>query len=879
MLSAAMVISALSGLGSGIKRAEALEAGTLLINEVCTGNEGENNNLVDVVDSKGKYADWIELYNPGDEAVALGGLFVTDDSAVLDKAALPDDAVVPAGGYYVVYCGKNIVKDDYPDKAVALFGLSADGETLTLSDGENIVDVVEVPSLAKDETYARIPSAGEDFAVCTPSAGEANSADYKVVHPVAAPVFSRDSGTFVVAFTLSITAEDGADIYYTTDGSIPDTSSQKYTKSFYVTNRTDEANDLSAVKRNLLTDRYWSGATSPTVKVDKGTVIRAIAVKGGVSSPVSTASYFVGIRNSTYSNVPIISIVTDRDNLFDDDIGIYLLKNCQQRGSDWERACHIDYIENEQVVFSQDCGLRIQGGYSRTDYQKSFRLYAREAYGDSKFRYPFFGELESRDGEGRAVDEFETIVLRNGGNDANYCKFKDALLQSMVQDMNYATQASRPVIAFINGEYWGIYTMQEDYSDAYVKDHYDIKKKNVVMIKPDSMNNNVPKVEEGNDSDLELWTATDEWVRQADLTDEAQYGVFEEMFDTESLAEYFAFETYITNEDWAGKNWCVYRSREADEGNPDYSDCKWRFMVYDVEMGAYLWSNPGESPVNNKLMQMYYSGKDNKDTVAVILYKAFQNPEFRRLYLEALEKTAEHMSSENYQTKLEEYKAQYMDNLTKYFQRFPTGASVNDANTCIGWMNDFFIGKSSLRSREEYMPIMAASLEALTRYETLKKNGLEMDSTSTNAYNDVVNKSKRTTKNNYDATQLENSINTLEAALDALNPEIGDTGLEAYTLFTQKTEVTDGKYAQRWLMIVPESYAATLSDAEFTVRNVTDKNWADDGIRVRATTCCYTSVSAAGETMTMPDGYVVLAYAIKNIPENIELRASLENHK
>ena len=47
----------------------------IVINEVCTGNKGANSNLTGVVDSKGEYCDWIELYNPSDHASDLTGLY------------------------------------------------------------------------------------------------------------------------------------------------------------------------------------------------------------------------------------------------------------------------------------------------------------------------------------------------------------------------------------------------------------------------------------------------------------------------------------------------------------------------------------------------------------------------------------------------------------------------------------------------------------------------------------------------------------------------------------------------------------------------------------------------------------------------------------
>lgn len=738
----------------------------IVINEVCTGNEGGNSNLTDVIDSKGKYCDWIELYNPSDHESDLTGLYITDDDTDLTQAKIPDGTKIASKGYLIIYCGKNIVDSDYPGIVSAKFGLSADGEKLILSDGTNAVDTFEVPGLNKDMTWARFPSGGKDAFLSYPTPGSENT-ESALVKAIDSPTFSRKSGAFTDSFELTISAVDGAKIYYTTDGSTPTESSTEYTGAITVKNRTSEPNVLAAMDKSLFSDRYGSGR--PTVNVDKATVIRAIAVKDGQVSAASTASYFVGITNKTYSDVAIMSIVTDNDNLFDPATGIYMLQNVNNRGKEWERPVHIDFIENNTAVLSQDCGMRIQGGYSRTDYQKSLRFYARESYGEDKFNYPLIPNLTSRDGEGRVIDSFEKFVLRNGGNDANYVKFKDTMLQSMVSEMDFATQSGRPCIAFINGEYWGLYTLQEDYTDDYVKSHYDVKKKNVVIIKPDSQNNNVPKVDEGEDEDITLWTDTISWINSCDLTDEKQYEQFKTMFDVNNLADYFAVETYITNEDWCGKNWSVWRSREADSNNPDYTDCKWRFMLYDTEMGAYLWGNKGESPQNNKLIQIYEAGKKYNDPIAVILYKAMQNSEFKNMLKESMKEAAEKYDKEIYKSVLESYKASYYPNLQKYFDRFPTGSGMWSADQCIGWMNDFFLGTNSLPARQDYYETMLRTVDLFQIYDRMDTSKIPSDKLNTikSAYN----------KANSYVTRTGTSASTQKKYLDALEEALADADL------------------------------------------------------------------------------------------------------
>ncbi|MGN0623693.1 MAG: CotH kinase family protein, partial [Oscillospiraceae bacterium] len=692
---------------------------------------------------------------------------------------------------------------------------------------------------------ARVPSGSESFAVCTPSALAENSEE-NICKP-AAPEFSKQSGSFSAAFQLTLSAEDGAKIYYTTDGSTPTEASTEYSGAITVKNRTSEPNVLSAIDRSKFTDWYsggWGNTTpsKPTVNVDKGTVIRAIAVKDGKSSEVSTVSYFVGIGNKTYDNVPIISIVTDSDNLFDPETGIYMKNNASNKGKEWERPVHIDFIENETVQLSQDCGMRIQGGYSRGDYQKSLRFYARGSYGADKFDYPIISGIKSNDGEGREVNDFEKFVLRNGGNDANYTKFKDSMLQSLVSDMKISTQEGRACIAFINGEYWGVYTLQEDYTDSYVKDHYDVKKKNVVIIKPDTENNNAPKVDEGNDEDVTLWTDDMDWIYGADLSKEDQYKTFTEKFDPESLADYFAVEIYITNEDWSGKNWTVWRSREAEEANPDYSDCRWRFMLYDTEMGANLWGNAGECSTNNKLVQIYQAGRKYNDPVAVLFYKAMQNPQFVSLFKNSMNTAAKAYSGENYKAALAKYKAQYYNNLEKYYQRFPTGNGMWTADQGIKWMNDFFLGSSP---REKYYTVMMESLDLIQKYDTLNTAKYTAESVSDlkKAYDSLIT---TTTRTGTSQSSQQSKIDAFNQAFHGLtlksDPTSGHTPSSVWTIDKTATCTRTGSKSRHCTVCGAKTNVTTIPKKAHTYKiTIVAPTYEEQGYTLHKCSVCGSS--------------------------------------
>ena len=64
----------------------------LVINEFMASNQST------ITDETGSYGDWIELYNPTEEAVELGGWLISDDLESPDEWVLDDALSIEAGG-------------------------------------------------------------------------------------------------------------------------------------------------------------------------------------------------------------------------------------------------------------------------------------------------------------------------------------------------------------------------------------------------------------------------------------------------------------------------------------------------------------------------------------------------------------------------------------------------------------------------------------------------------------------------------------------------------------------------------------------------------------------------------------------------------------
>ena len=184
----------------------------LRLNEVQT----RNRSTIEDSDRPGSFPDWIELYNAGDSAMDLGGLFFSDERQSLRKWEVPAGVSVEAGGFLLFWADGDIEQG----ATHVGFRLDRGGDAVWLSDASGtILDSLVFGELEPDTSFGRVPDGGDRTCVTslpTPGAAAVNcqSGD---------PRFSRASGAFVEPFELAITADvPDASIRFTLDGGVPD---------------------------------------------------------------------------------------------------------------------------------------------------------------------------------------------------------------------------------------------------------------------------------------------------------------------------------------------------------------------------------------------------------------------------------------------------------------------------------------------------------------------------------------------------------------------------------------------------------------------------------------------------------------------------------
>jgi len=518
---------------------------------------------------------------------------------------------------------------------------------------------------------------------------------------------SHNSGLYSNPFSLAMTGREGAKIYYSIDGSIPEASKVgngrvfEYTTPVSVVNRHGQPNFLATpeISAQFYLVQGDRGGNHPTMNpvptndnVKKATIIRAMMIESnGNKSDVVTRTYFIGDNMVRYGNHPVISLVTDPFNLLDETEGIYVrgaainrwdgpnLYNFRLSGRERERETYFELFDaSRNIAVSQGSGIRVRGGWSRAHGQKSFNVYFRPEYGTADLNYRIIPDAFNVNGT--PTTRYRDFILRNGGNDAQRTKLRCVYIQSLLQDRNFAIQAGTPCIVYINGEYWGVYNIQERYSDRYVEyKGYANNRNNVIVFSHNEL-------DDGLQSDWDTLQPLIVSIANLDMTVPANYTYFLNMFDLQSYIDYFAAQIYIHNQDWPHNNFRIWRVRSPEPGNP-YGDGKWRFMMYDTEFSMGIYSGGSLNPdYQNTFQRILGNGNHN----ARLFRNLIQNTEFARQFVS----TMMDLYNVNFDynsniAKLDEMAAVYKPIMQGHVERFGSESNFdNDINAMKSYLSN-----------------------------------------------------------------------------------------------------------------------------------------------------------------------------------------------
>jgi hypothetical protein len=406
-------------------------------------------------------------------------------------------------------------------------------------------------------------------------------------------------GIYDEAVVVSMTSDtSGGEVYFTLDGTVPSSENgERYTNPIRLEGGTGQGvSTLRAVTLGrdgtpgpVATHSYvfpqrvvrqgvrpgWPSGFPPTWGVDQLTAadyeMDARVVDADVDGAVAAVSA-----------LPTLSLVADPAAFFGVESGIYM--HPERDGDDWERPASAELIYPDgRPGFQVDCGVRVQGGSSTTNWKSpklSLRIAFKAAFGPKKLRFSLFDD--------GTVDEFDTLVLDAHLNDT-FIEPEPSRRESaqyvrdlFVADLQRATGSPAPrgffVHLYLDGLYWGVYDLHERPDASFAAAHLGGDKSEYDVIR-----HREDRVADGtSDAYGELLARLRNRLDDTALSELARH------LDIDAFIDYMLINLYAGNRDWPRHNWYAARRRPRQpdpcgaEAEPEYGG--FRFFSWDAEI-------------------------------------------------------------------------------------------------------------------------------------------------------------------------------------------------------------------------------------------------------------------------------------------------------
>ena len=438
----------------------------------------------------------------------------------------------------------------------------------------------------------------------------------------AVPEFSVNGGYAKVGDKVSLSTKDNSTIYYTIDGSFPTNQSNRY---------------------------------NGPITINKNTIIKAISYRNGYIESDVVSRTFITDR---VHDIPFVSISTDSLNFYNN----YTKKE--------EQKMNFEYYERNGIYGISFIGdVKVSGWGTTKLPQKNLGIYLRKKYGVNKLSYPFFQNI---------TYPFSSLLLRGSGNDYDKLHIKEGVLSNILdKELDLDKRTYQPVAVYLNGEYWGIYSLMEKLNADYLENKYNIDKKNIDLIKyyVDVFDNYKEKQTMVNGNKKEFANLLS-YLDSHDVTDTNVYNYLKTQIDIQNIIDFWIAKCFYSDRDYPYNNIKIYKSPNG----------KWRWMLYDLDWCEF-------KGVMNEFL--FLNIKSSVEWVKII-NKLKDNSEFREQYLMSLGKYLKTTFKPDRVKKILDEKTKEIEKEMPYhLQRW--GSNSFNASNILEWKNDI----NSLKSKYE----------------------------------------------------------------------------------------------------------------------------------------------------------------------------------
>ena len=622
-IAAAVFASAVSGLWNVCNATPDSCWHKLVINEVMQSTHGTRE-----LDLLMEYPDgWIELYNPGQEAVSLKDWRIGKKSKYKKGYELPD-VEIPAKGYFVVYCDKSdtVVTVDGKTEVHADFRMTTDTVSYLylFEPGKEKADSVELPAMVvTDVAYGRISDGADSLGYeLKVTKGESNTGGLAIAilpQPYITPTgyISTDAqqqeGQYGAALQVRYMSE-GTEICSNGDP-VPDDVVCHYTLD-----GTEPTLDSPILEQSAYKGLF----------IRTNTQIKASLFKEGYITPPAVPHLY--ILHGRKLSIPTVALSVNPEDLYSAEYGIF--ENQPKNDSEahdrslihnWRRPAFFHYYNESggEPRMTRLCEIRVGGAYTRINTLKSVIVYANSRFdGSDTFNYNFWKNTR------KGITGVPSLALRASGNDNGYSYMRDGVAQLMIGSyVDVDWQGYQPAIYYINTEYKGLINIRERGNEDNIWTHYN-GLEDITLVE---LTSKQPRGElkEGNYDDYAEFF---DWC--IDSINHHTLAEYEERMDVVEYTNAMICHIFFGNTDFPSNNIVVWK--------PNTPEGRWRWILKDVDRAFNLY---GFCPATGENLKWVLrepnnitSDKNHNTAISTATFRNLINyvPDYREMFIDRL---------------------------------------------------------------------------------------------------------------------------------------------------------------------------------------------------------------------------------------------------
>jgi CotH kinase protein/Lamin Tail Domain/Chitobiase/beta-hexosaminidase C-terminal domain/Divergent InlB B-repeat domain len=614
-------------------------------------------------DNHSDYEDWIELYNAGSTSVDLSGYYLSDKDDAPLKWKFKPGSIIGANDYLLVFCsGRDTVQDNFYHTNFRLTQTNNNPEHVVFSNASGtVINNIEVQRTTTHQSRCRQTDGANIWRICTnPTPDLSNDSSPQFVGFADRPSMNQTAGFYTGPVEIAMeTDEPGGEIRYTLDGREPNANSTLYTAPITISATT------------VVKARTFS--PNPTV----------------LPSFIQFNTYFI----NESSTMAIFSIAADT------------LLELANGNKELRPVGTIEYFDKNGVRLERSYGeLNSHGQDSWVNDQRSLDWISRDEMGYSK-------AIEEQLFAYSPRDEYQRIIFRASGDD-NYPATTDAVHDgnahirddyvqtlALLGNMRLDTRASERCLVFLNGEYWGVYSIREipdehDYTDFYYNQgKYDLQ---YLLTWGETW------AEYGGNKAFTDWASLRSYIlgNSTNLADSTKYAYAENRLDMLSLTDYFLLNLNVVCTDWINYNTGWWRGL-----NPNGDHKKWGYILWDndASFGYYINytgipnTTPTAKPCDLEDFQFGFWGDDPGKHEKIIEKLLDQSPIYQQLYLtRAMDLRNTVFSCENMLTVFDSMIQVIAPEMPRHIDRWQAAGSLTEWETNVQALRDYITERCAL---------------------------------------------------------------------------------------------------------------------------------------------------------------------------------------